>query len=135
VAAADSAAKPLPAAVLSSFVVESELEPLVNFGKKVGPGEYQMWANSKSAKVGYVWSARMSDGTESDGQDCALTAKISGPVSIPSQLYSDCTHSSVNGFSDYGNVIDFTTPGVYQVTITDRLTGATGTTQITILGY
>ena len=119
------------APALSSFVVGSTLDAAVPFGRKVGPGKYQMWSNSKSAEIAYIWSGRMSDGTENDTQNCAITATVTGPANFPAQLFSDCSFDRTRTV----NTVVITIPGNYHVTITDSLTGATGSTDIEIVGY
>lgn len=100
---------------------------------KVGPNLFKIDDKSGEASFGFHWSSRMSDGTENDTQNCAIVAKVTGPETPPALRTDECSVSGSNGFNGFGNYADVTTPGRYNVTITDQVSGVTGSVVVNVI--
>lgn len=104
------------------------------YGEKVGPNRFKRDDQQDTATVSYIWQAEMSDGTLNESTDCQIHANVSGPQWVESMTIDECSYDDEGsiGFSGV-NVQNYTEPGTYTVTVTDQLTGATGTATFTVI--
>lgn len=128
------AAPPVMQSIVVDTVVATPAVPCC----RVGPGLFQLQESSRSATgystvVGYIWSSRMSDGTENTGEDCAMLVTVTGSENPPALRRQDCTVIRSNGFSNYGNIAELTTAGTYTITVIDEVSGVTGTGTFEVL--
>ncbi|MEK6311299.1 MAG: hypothetical protein V4737_16105 [Curtobacterium sp.] len=122
-----------PAPTLSSFVVNAALTEPVQVGYKVGPNRFQLDGNG-AASISFSWSGRMSDGTANESDSCSMLATVTGAGStFPSVLSSSCSAPGASSFNGSKNHVDIKVPGDYTVTVTDQLTGASGSLTFTVL--
>ncbi|WP_369745613.1 hypothetical protein [Paenarthrobacter sp. AMU7] len=124
----------IPADILSSIVVKSELG-LTTYWKVIGQKEnlYQMVGGFGQIQVAYGWSGRRADGTEIRSNDCQIAVTISGPQSIPTELYGQCTNLETRWARASENLLRITTPGTYEVKVEDKDSGAVGSSSFTVL--
>jgi hypothetical protein len=124
---------PIPAATLSSFrFITGIMANSMGRDKTVDgqPPRYQMWAGTLS--ISYSWAGVMSDGTEAGGTGCAMNVSISGPANIPAITDNQCSPTYISAYNSAGHRLDLTVPGDYTLTATDSITGATGSTVISV---
>ncbi|MDF9277388.1 hypothetical protein P4U43_06220 [Arthrobacter sp. EH-1B-1] len=127
----DTTPPPSPDA-LASIIVETAVSNTI-YGKAVGD-EYQMHNGHGYIKVAYGWSGRRANDTEVVGETCDIVVDITGPENIPSETYAQCSNHETDFFNASDNDMQISTPGTYEITVTDEKTGVSGSKEITILG-
>ena len=122
----------VPAPVMASFTV-STTAGFPGAGSQVGPDLYQVGGGGNNAEIAYNWHAVMSDGSSNTTATCQILATVTGPESVDSYRTSDCTDTSVNGFTGAANIFYVKTPGTYTVTVTDQLTNISAQHTFTVV--
>jgi len=135
--AIDAVTEPLasvaPPAILASFrFIPGITGSSMGRDKTVDGGlpVYEMWAGKLS--ISYTWAGVMSDNTQAEGTWCSMRIDIAGPVTIPAHTDNECSPDPVSAFSSIGHRLELTVAGEYTLTATDMITGATGSTTITV---
>ena len=119
---------PVPAPVtLQELRLSFEEASTQVYGAKVGPTTFQLSDKHDRVTVAYTWVAVMSDGTTNESETCQVLTSVTGPETKPAMRTQACTFAGVNPFSSTENVQEYGLPGSYTVTVTDEITGVSGT--------
>ncbi|MEX5261575.1 hypothetical protein [Kocuria sp. CPCC 205263] len=126
--------KSSPTPTLASIRVSISEPRNVIYGEKVGPNRFKRDDQHGKVIVSYTWQAIRSNGTVNENLECAIHAEVAGPQWVAAMEADECTFEDEGSisFSD-DNVQEYTEPGDYVVTVTDQLTGATGTATFTVV--
>ncbi len=98
----------------------------------MGPNLFQLTPDGARLGIQWDWVGLASDGTGKTGRYCQIIVNVSGPDDFRPYRTDECSKSS--GSMRAENAEEFTVPGDYTVTITDEITGATGTASFEVLG-
>jgi hypothetical protein len=100
-------------------------------GRKVGPTVFAFQDNLDFG-LGYGWTGT-AGGVEVDSETCQIKMQVTGPQTFPAQRTAECSKSVGSPFNGGINSERITTPGDYTITVTDEITGTTGTATFTLL--
>jgi len=76
--------------------------------------------------LGYGWTAT-AGGVEVDTETCQIKMQVTGPESFPAQRTAECSKSVGSPFNGGINSERIKIPGDYTISVTDEITGTTGT--------
>lgn len=126
--------EPPPPPTLTGFLVSISEPRNVVYGEKDGPNRFKRDEQHGKVVVSYTWEAIMSNRTVNENLDCAIHAEVSGPQWVVAMETDECTFRDEGSisFSD-DNVQEYSEPGIYTVTVTDQITGVTGTAKFTVV--
>lgn len=128
------APEPPPPPALTGFRVTISEPRNAVYGEKEGPNTFKRDDQHGKVVVSYTWEAIMSNKTVNNNADCAIHAEVSGPQWVNSMDTDECTFTDEGSisFSD-DNVQEYSEPGRYTVTVTDKITGVKGTATFTVI--
>ncbi|WP_280376520.1 hypothetical protein [Nocardia wallacei] len=99
-------------------------------GDKLGPLKFGFHGNLDFG-VGYSWTA-LADDVKVSGNACQIKAQVTGAQTFPAIRMDECSHTVGSGFSGDKASERITVPGTYTITVTEELSGVTGSTTFTV---
>lgn len=99
-------------------------------GRKLGPNFFAFDGNLDFG-LGYAYTAT-AGGVAVKDESCQIIMQVTGPEWFPAQRTAECSRRVGSPFNGGINSERITVPGEYTITVTDELTGTTGTARFTL---